>query len=250
MNLMLKNFLKKIIPEVILNSYRKIRRETNYKKTHSMIKNLTLSQKFDYIYKNKFWGFDIDKKFYSGDGSHNPEIINPYIKVVKKFLTKLSNPVIVDLGCGDFNIGSQILYLAKKYYGIDIVENLINFNKTNFKNENLIFLKLDITNDVLPEADVCLIRQVLQHLSNEDIFSFIKNMNGKYKFLIVTEHLPRGNFEANYNIESNPDTRQLFNSGVVLHKPPFNLKYKSSEILLKVNTDLDNSIIETTLYEL
>ena len=52
MNLMLKNFLKKIIPEVILNSYRKIRRETNYKKTHSMIKNLTLSQKFDYIYKN------------------------------------------------------------------------------------------------------------------------------------------------------------------------------------------------------
>ena len=47
------------------------------------MKNLTLSQKFDYIYKNKFWGPSIDKKFYSGVGSHDPKIINPYIEVVK-----------------------------------------------------------------------------------------------------------------------------------------------------------------------
>ena len=130
---MLKNFLKKIIPKIALNTYRKIRREANYKKTYSIMKNLTLSQKFDYIYKNKFWGLDVNKKFYSGGGSHNPKIINPYIEVVKKILKKLSNPVVVDLGCGDFNIGSQILYLTKKYYGIDIVENLINFNKTNYR---------------------------------------------------------------------------------------------------------------------
>ena len=76
-----------------------------------------------------------------------------------------------------------------------------------------------------------------------------KNINGKYKFLIVTEDLARNNFKANYNIESNPDTRLLFNSGVVFHKPYFNLKLKSSEILLadillKVNADLDSSIVE------
>ena len=76
-----------------------------------------------------------------------------------------------------------------------------------------------------------------------------KNINGKYKFLIVTEDLARNNFKANYNIESNPDTRLLFNSGVVFHKPYFNLKLKSSEILLadillKVNADLNSSIVE------
>ena len=80
-----------------------------------------------------------------------------------------------------------------------------------------------------------------------------KNINGKYKFLIVTEDLARNNFKANYNIESNPDTRLLFNSGVVFHKPYFNLKLKSSEILLadillKVNADLDSSIVELFIW--
>ena len=80
-----------------------------------------------------------------------------------------------------------------------------------------------------------------------------KNINGKYKFLIVTEDLARNNFKANYNIESNPDTRLLFNSGVVFHKPYFNLKLKSSEILLadillKVNVDLDSSIVELFIW--
>ena len=130
---MLKKNLKKIIPNIILNSYRKIRREANYKKTHSIMKNLSLSQKFEYIYKNKLWGSEIDKKFYSGDGSHNSKIIKPYVEIIKKILIGLHNPVVVDLGCGDFNIGSQLFPLTKKYYGIDIVEDLINFNKKNLK---------------------------------------------------------------------------------------------------------------------
>ena len=173
---MLKNFLKRIIPNVALNTYRIIRREANYNKTYTRMKNLTLSQKFDYIYKNKLWGLDVNKKFYSGAGSHNSKIINPYIEVIKNFLTKLSSPVVVDLGCGDFNIGSKFLHLTKKYYGIDIVEDLINFNKANFKNEDLVFLKLDISKDPLPQADVFLVRQTLQHLSNEDIIEATKKI--------------------------------------------------------------------------
>ena len=247
---MLKKNLKKIIPNIILNSYRKIRREANYKKTYSAIKGLSLSQKFDYIYKNKFWGSVDDKKFYSGEGSHDPKFVKPYVEVIKKILGSLPNPVVVDLGCGDFNIGSQLYPLTKKYYGIDIVEDLINFNKKKFKNTNLIFSKLDITTDFLPEGTVCLVREVLQHLSNEDIFLFIKNIRGKFKYLIVTENLPEGNFKPNYNIKSNPDIRQIFNSGVVLHKPDFNLKFKSSKILLKINSNSGNSIVETILYEL
>jgi len=247
---MLKKKLKQIIPDIILNLYRKIRREVNYKKTRSIMKNLSLSQKFEYIYKNKFWGSGVNKNFYSGEGSHNPKIVKPYVEIIKKILSELPNPIVVDLGCGDFNIGSQLFSSTKKYYGIDVVEDLINFNKKKFENEKLIFSKLDITCDSLPSGNVCLVRQVLQHLSNEDIFSFIKNIRGKFKYLIVTENLPEGNFKPNYNIKSNPDIRQIFNSGVVLHKPDFNLKFKSSKILLKINSNSGNSIVETILYEL
>mgnify|MGYP001148191611 FL=1 len=164
--------------------------------------------------------------------------------------------MVVDLGCGDFNIGSQIFPLTKKYYGIDIVKDLINFNKTKFNHSNLDFIKLNISNDDLPKGDICLVRQVLQHLSNKEISLFINNIINKYKFLIITEILPIGKFRANLNIETNFGTRLTYNSGVVLHQPPFNLKFNSMNILLStenllgLSAELDEGKIQTLLYNL
>ena len=55
------------------------------------------------VYKTKLWG-NHTSDFYSGIGSHHPEIVLPYIEVVTAFLTSFKNPLVVcDLGCGDFN---------------------------------------------------------------------------------------------------------------------------------------------------
>ena len=82
--------------------------------------------------------------------------IKSYINAIKSFLDNFDKPVIVDLGCGDFNVGSQLLHLSKKYYAIDIVKSVIDTNKLKFKKDNLIFLNLDITTGSLPSGDVCL----------------------------------------------------------------------------------------------
>ena len=116
------------------------------------------------IYDMKLWGgkaFD----FYSGAGSHNPTIINPYLNALTTFLESFSTPLVVcDLGCGDFNIGSQLAKFTKKYIAIDIVEELIIRNKKLYKEDNLEFYCLDIAKDELPPGDCIIIRQVLQHL--------------------------------------------------------------------------------------
>ena len=54
-------------------------------------------------------------------------------------------------------------------------------------------------------------------------------MSDKYKYLVITEHLPDlvykvENFLPNIDKVTGPDTRIDKNSGVILTKPPFNLK--------------------------
>ena len=91
------------------------------------------------VYKMKLWGNN-QTEFYSGDGSHNSELINPYITAVISFLKSFKSPITVcDLGCGDFNVGKQLVKYTKKYLAVDIVSDLISYNKENFKGDNLEF---------------------------------------------------------------------------------------------------------------
>ena len=84
--------------------------------------------------------------FYSGEGSHKVEFTKPYIDAVTEFLKQHDNNLtVLDLGCGDFNIGQHLLQYTQKYMGIDIVPSLIERNKNRFKAVNLEFHCLDIS---------------------------------------------------------------------------------------------------------
>ncbi|MFI1744380.1 class I SAM-dependent methyltransferase [Thalassobellus sediminis] len=200
------------------------------------------------IYDKHLWGgkeFD----FYSGAGSHNPEIINPYLKVITAFLQSHNNNLIVcDLGCGDFNIGKHLTKYSKRYIALDIVENLIKRNKTIFKEENLEFYCLDIVKDKLPHGDCIILRQVLQHLSNKEIEEVVKKLTA-YKYIILTEHIPFANFTPNKDIISGQGIRLKQNSGVNILEAPFNLKVKvKKELGEHVLNDRKGRIV-TTLFE-
>lgn len=201
------------------------------------------------VYDKHLWG-GTDMDFYSGEGSHNTDITQPYLEAVIKFLKSHNNNLVVlDLGCGDFNIGKQLTKYTKKYIGIDIVESLIARNKTIFKAENLEFHCLNIAEDVLPKADCVLIRQVLQHLSNAEILQIIEKIKD-YKYIILTEHLPQGHFEANKDKIASQGIRLKQQSGVDLLKAPFNLDVKDVKVLNKIVPEDEKGIIVTQLYEI
>lgn len=201
------------------------------------------------IYERYLWGgkeFD----FYSGEGSHQPKIVEPYIKAISEFLKSHNNNLtICDLGCGDFNIGTQILPYTKRYYAVDIVDSLIIRNKNKFKDDHLYFYCLDIANDDLPKANCAIVRQVLQHLSNKEVIQIVKKLYDYY-YVIVTEHIPTGKFTPNKDIISGQGIRLKRGSGISLIEAPFNLKiYKKSE-LCKIVLDDHKSQIVTILYQL
>lgn len=201
------------------------------------------------VYKMNLWGGN-KADFYSGEGSHRPEIVNPYIATVSSFLTSFENPLTVcDLGCGDFNVGNQLVTHAEKYVAVDIVPSLIARNKETFKAPNLEFQCLDIATATLPNADCAILRQVLQHLSNAEIESIINRL-AAFKYIILTEHLPEGDFIPNKDIISGQGNRLKVQSGVNLLAPPFNFKVKEVILLSAVVLNKGKEVIITTLFRL
>ena len=201
------------------------------------------------VYERKLWGNN-DSAFYSGIGSHHPDIIRPYIATVSSFLKSFENPITVcDLGCGDFNVGKELVEFTDKYIGVDIVAPLVKHNSEKFVQENLEFYCLDIAVDDLPRGDVVILRQVLQHLSNSEIQSVLKKLSA-YKYFILTEHLPEGDFVPNKEIISGQGTRLKKQSGVDVLAAPFNFKIKEKKKLLSVLLDDRTGVIETSLYKI
>ncbi|WP_246124828.1 class I SAM-dependent methyltransferase [Algibacter pacificus] len=200
------------------------------------------------IYELNLWGgkaFD----FYSGAGSHEAEIVNPYLEVIQFFLKKHNSTLTVcDLGCGDFNVGSKLIKYTKKYWAIDIVEKLIERNKKWYQADNLEFQCLDIAKDDLPMADCVILRQVLQHLSNAEIQAVVKKLT-HYKYIILTEHVPLGGFIPNKDIISGQGIRLKQGSGVDLLKAPFNLLIKEQIVLGEFVLKDGKGRIVTLLYE-
>jgi len=199
------------------------------------------------IYEMKLWGgqeFD----FYSGKGSHHTEIVNPYITVVKIFLKSFNEGLkVCDFGCGDFNVGAALVKYTQRYVAVDIVGNLIEHNKEKFKEENLEFHCLDIAVDDLPSGDCAVLRQVLQHLSNTEVQQVLDKITA-FKYVILTEHLPEGEFVPNKDIISGQGIRLKKHSGLNVLAPPFNLQVKSAKQLLSVALNDNKGVIVTTLY--
>ena len=201
------------------------------------------------IYYRHLWGGN-EFDFYSGVGSHDPKIINPYLLVIIDFLKSHNNQLVLcDLGCGDFNIGKHLTTYAKKYMAIDIVENLINRNKNLYQADNLEFLCLDISKDKLPLGDCVILRQVLQHLSNSEIQKVIKKL-AAYKYIILSEHIPLGAFVPNKDIISGQGIRIKQNSGVNILESPFNLKIKDQKQFGEHIFENGKGRIVTTLFEM
>src|SRR5262245_35208649 len=131
---MFKQLIKRCLPAPAL---RLVRFYTNRE-----FNNLSTEQIFTRIYECGAWGRSEDPTltFYSGSGSHRDEENALYVRAVGEFLGSFPvKPSVVDLGCGDFKVGSQIRNLCGRYVACDVVPSLIAFNKTRFQNMDVEF---------------------------------------------------------------------------------------------------------------
>ena len=131
---------------------------------------------FDNIIKKKKW-----TQHPCGPGS-TLQYTEHLRKNLSKVLDEYDINSMLDIPCGDFSWMSTINFPSGfTYIGADIVSDMIL--NVQIKYPNFKFIRLDITKDKLPTADLFFIRDCLLHFSFKDIRSAFENIiksNPKY----------------------------------------------------------------------
>jgi hypothetical protein len=229
-----KTRLRSILPDFSLRYYRKL------KIALWDLQNSRQSPRevFSRIYKKNRWGKETKADFCSGSGSSEERVVKPYIESIIRYIQEHHpnrKPDIVDLGCGDFTLGQNFIDHCSQYQGVDIVPDLISYLQTNNFPRHVQFMCLDIIEDQLPNGEICFLRQVLQHLSNQQILNILQKLS-KYRTIFITEHYPADNpgIVHNLDIVHGSGIRLQKNSAVYLDKPPFDQVSSQIELFLEV----------------
>jgi 2-polyprenyl-3-methyl-5-hydroxy-6-metoxy-1,4-benzoquinol methylase len=177
----------------------------------------TSEEVFQKVYEIAAWGKDETGKGTSGPGS-NPENAVEYLSFIQEFLKKHEIKSVVDLGCGDFQLGQKIDWGNIQYTGIDVARVVVEANTSKFTKPNITFVHQDGATNPLPAADLLLCKDVLQHLPNKDILAILAQLP-KFRYCLITN-----DFYPIYN--HNTDIPRGSYRTVNLVMSPFNLKGK------------------------
>lgn len=206
---------KRMIPKSFLKSLRNVKLR--------YLESKSAEDVFTDIYLQGKWGKG-DTPFFSGTGSIE-ETYRPYIQFMQDFIRKHQIKTVVDLGCGDFRVGRHLAQQPDlNYTGCDIVRPLIEYNQKTFGNANIQFLQRNMITDELPDGDLCIIRQVFQHLSNDSILKVLPKLK-KYRYVVIADAQPdMDKQKINRDIPNFSGTRAVVHgTGLWLESSPFHL---------------------------
>jgi SAM-dependent methyltransferase len=204
---------------------------------------------FQRAYREARWGGE-GTEFHSGPGSTGVAA-ERYAELINDFIARHDIRSVVDLGCGDFQVAGRFTSDHIDYTGVDVVDELVALNNHRYGSERIRFTALDITQDPLPDGELCLIREVLQHLSNAEISQVLSAVT-KYRYVIYSDYQPAPSvaFVPNRDIVHGHDTRLWKHSAVCLDQPPFDrnvqllLEVESSERLLDAGECIRTFLLE------
>lgn len=237
----------------ILTKARRFRWFLRNKKIRDLIHKRSNADVFAEIYRDNKWGAvlneDGQRPYFSGSGSHDKSVVEEYVNTIGSWVASKSRPMVaLDVGCGDFNIGSRISTFFDTYIAADVVSELIEHNKKEWAGLAVEFITLDIAHDTLPKVDVIFIREVLQHLSNQDIKRALSSVIRSCNYLVLTESLPdKEGFTPNLNKPSGIGTRSQFGSGVDITCPPFSVKFVEANCV--ISRKRGNRLLKTTIFK-
>jgi SAM-dependent methyltransferase len=213
----MKQLLKALLPQRL----RLLRYELIDQIDRFRMGKMSNEEAFSRIYDEGLWGKTSELD--SGPGSRQ-EFIAAYCEAIEEHVIRPFGVTrLVDIGCGDFRVGRELARRVVRYTGVDVVPKLIERNQAEFGSGAVGFQCLDATKTAPPEADACAIRQVLQHLTNEEVRAVLRNC-AHIPVLVVTEHLYVGSDGSpNRNIAHGVGTRVDIKSGLFLDRPPFEM---------------------------
>lgn len=192
------------------------------KRFRKVMHTLNIEERFTQIYLINYWNSD---ESISGHGSTITLTTNLRLELPKLF-KQFNIKSVFDGPCGDFNWMKLVVNETEiDYTGADIVLPLIEENQRKYGNESTRFKKLDLTNDILPDADLMICRDCLFHFSYEDARRLLVNFSrANIPYLLTTTYHNEDSF-TNKNIDSGHFRM------IDLHSAPFHFP---KEVLYKI----------------
>lgn len=148
---------------------------------------------FTDVYASGNWGTNNDPLYKGSSGAGSSVEFNTrYIEFLRGFLLKNNIKTVLDLGCGDFRCGPSIYDdIDLTYYGYDTYKDLIERHKTVFASQSkYTFCHSNILDEKesLPQADVVILKDVLQHWNNSEVITLLDYLTTckKFKYIIIT----------------------------------------------------------------
>jgi len=144
---------------------------------------LDLPERFARIHATNLWS---DAESRSGPGS-SLDATRVIRARLPQLLRELGADSLLDVPCGDFAWLQHVDLTGIDYTGGDIVPALVAENERRYATESRRFMRLDLTRDKLPSADVLLCRDCLVHLSYSNIRAALTNIaSSGVQFLLMT----------------------------------------------------------------
>jgi hypothetical protein len=149
---------------------------------------------FTDIYKRCEWGNNKEEDYSgsSGGGSSLHFNTGTYIPFLKDFIVTNKIQSIVDLGCGDFICGPLIYDSIPniKYFGYETYSELVKYHTKKYNSqEKYTFYHLDFFSrrEEIYSADLCILKDVLQHWDTPEIYTLLDYLvdNKKFKFILI-----------------------------------------------------------------
>lgn len=152
----------------------------------------------------------------SGHGSRE-EYTREYRAFLHGFMRARGVTSVVDIGSGDWEIGRLIDWGGIDYTGIEAVRGVMERTKAHFEKPGVRFSHGDALAMDLPPAEMAIVKDVLQHLSNADIARLWGRLTSTYPtVLVINDCSPHG--------EPNVDVPTGGCRGLELAKPPFSFQ--------------------------
>ena len=147
---------------------------------------------FTNIYEHLVWGNNAVCGYNgsSGSGSDVDPNLNTYVPILRDFITTNSIRTVADLGCGDFRCGPFIYEdLDVRYTGYDAYKKVVDYNSTQYLEPKYVFRHLDFCSnkESIEPADLCVLKDVIQHWPLANIYDFLDYLieHKKFKFILI-----------------------------------------------------------------
>lgn len=149
-------------------------------------------QIFGHIYREDHWDGG------SGVGSA-PDATEAYRAILGEILPAADIRSVVDVGCGDWQLGSLVDWSPVDYLGLDVVPAVVERNKAEFGRPGVRFELGDARRVAPPVADLLLAKDVLQHWPNADAAAFLDANLRRYRYCLITNDMASKHWDGDVN---------------------------------------------------